>query len=106
MTKPDGDSMAAPVVADAGTASSKLATPPAHPDKPLVSTKTKNQNIRVSPAVLDAARKNNEELLRDLQTSLSGLAEADAEERERATGPNEVAQERKQGWPIRVLKII
>jgi len=28
------------------------------------------------------------------------------EERARTTGPNEVAQERKQGWPVRVLKII
>ena len=66
----------------------------------------KNQNIRVSPAVLDAARKNNEELLPDLRTSLGGLTEAEAEERERTTGPNEVAQEKKQGWPVRVLKII
>ena len=106
MTKPDADSRAAAVVTDAGAASSKLATPPAHPDKPLIPTKAKNQNIRVSPAVLDAARKNNEELLRDLRTSLGGLTEAEAEERERTIGPNEVAQEKKQGWPVRVLKII
>jgi P-type Mg2+ transporter len=106
MTKPDADSTAAAVVTDAGGASSKLVTPPAHPDKPLIPTNAKNQNIRVSPAVLDAARKSNEELLRDLRTSLGGLTEAEAEERERTTGPNEVAQEKKQGWPVRVLKII
>jgi Mg2+-importing ATPase len=60
----------------------------------------------VSPAVVDAARKDDDELLRDLRTSRVGLAEVEAEERARTTGPNEVAQERKQGWPVRVLKII
>jgi len=34
------------------------------------------------------------------------LTQTEAEVRARTTGPNEVAQERKQGWPIRVLKII
>jgi Mg2+-importing ATPase len=87
-------------------AGSKLSTPPPRLDKPLIPANAKNQNIRVSPAVLDAARKNNEELLRNLQTALGGLTEAEAEERQRTTGPNEVAQERKQGWPVRVLKII
>jgi Mg2+-importing ATPase len=72
----------------------------------LIPTKTKDENIHVSPAVLDAARKEVEELLRDLRTSLGGLTQTEAEERARTTGPNEVAQERKQGWPIRVLKII
>jgi len=68
--------------------------------------KTKSQNIRVSPAVLDAARKSGEELLHNLRTSLSGLTQAEAEERQRTTGPNVMAQERRQGWPIRLLKII
>ena len=40
------------------------------------------------------------------ERSLNGLTQAEAEERARTAGPNEVAQERKQGWPIRVLKII
>ena len=65
----------------------------------------RSRNIRVSPAVLDAARKDGEQLLRDLQTSLSGLTAADAEERACTTGPNEVAQERKQGWFVRLLKM-
>ncbi|MGO9841731.1 MAG: magnesium-translocating P-type ATPase [Candidatus Acidiferrales bacterium] len=69
-------------------------------------TKAKNQHIQVSPAVLSAARIDGEDLLRNLQTSLDGLTQAEAEERARKTGPNEVAQERKQGWPIRILKII
>ena len=106
MTTPDADSTAGALVDDAGTAGSKLAGPPARPNEPPIPTKTKNQNIRVSAAVLEAARKDGDELLRDLRTSLGGLTQAEAEERARTTGPNEVAQERKQGWPVRVLKII
>jgi P-type Mg2+ transporter len=106
MTTPDGDGAAGASIDDARTPGSKPAMPPASPDKPPIPTKTKNQNIHVAPAVLDAARKNNEELLRDLRTSLGGLTEAEAEEREHTAGPNEVAQERKQGWIVRVLKII
>src|ERR1700685_1139676 len=64
------------------------------------------ETIHVSPAVMDAARKSGEELLRDLRTSLGGLTQAEAEQRARTTGPNEVAQERKQTWPARLLKII
>jgi Mg2+-importing ATPase len=80
--------------------------PASPPIQPPIPTKSKKQNIRVSPAVLDAARKGEEELLRDLRTSPSGLTEAEAEERTRAVGPNEVAQERKQDWFSRILKII
>ncbi len=72
------------------------------PRDPPISTKAKPHNIQVSPAVLDAARKDGEELLRDLQTALGGLTQAQAEERARTTGPNEIAQERKQGWPVRL----
>jgi Mg2+-importing ATPase len=106
MTTPDGDSMPGALVDDAGTAASRLAGPLAHTNEPPIPAKPKNQNIRVSPGVLDAARKDGDELLRDLRTSLGGLTQAEAEERARTTGPNEVAQERKQGWPVRVLKII
>jgi Mg2+-importing ATPase len=106
MPTPDANSNAVALADAPQTAVSKVAAPPAHPDKPANSTKTKNQNIRVSPAVLDAARKNGEALLRDLQTSAAGLTQAEAEERARTTGPNVVAQEKKQGWPIRLLKII
>jgi Mg2+-importing ATPase len=106
MTTPDSDSTAGALAGDAGTAGSNLAEPSARPNEPPIPTKTKNQNIRVSPTVIDAARKTGEELFRDLRTSLDGLTQAEAEERARTTGPNEVAQERKQGWPIRLLKII
>jgi len=73
---------------------------------PLVPPSTKSQNIRVSPAVLDASKKDSEQLLRDLRTSLNGLNQADAEARARTTGPNEIAQERQQHWFIRFLKLI
>ena len=42
--------------------------PSASPNEHPILTKTKNQNIRVLPAVLDAARKDGEELLRYLRT--------------------------------------
>jgi Mg2+-importing ATPase len=105
MITPNADSKAE-VPVNAGAAAPQLAGTPARPNGPTVPTKPKNQNIRVSPAVLDAARKDGEALLRDLRTSLNGLTQAEAEERARTAGPNEIAQERKQGWPIRVLKII
>jgi Mg2+-importing ATPase len=41
-----------------------------------------------------------------LRTNSAGLTQSEAEERGRATGPNEVAQERQQGWFGRLLKII
>jgi len=68
--------------------------------------KAKHPSIRVSPAVLEAARKDGDALLRDLKTSLEGLTQGEADARLRAGGPNEVTQERKQGWFLRVLKIV
>jgi len=68
--------------------------------------KTNNANIHVSPAVLDAALKDGDELLRSLKTVATGLTQTEAEARARTSGPNEVAQEKQQGWPIRLLKII
>ncbi|MGA9244057.1 MAG: HAD-IC family P-type ATPase, partial [Silvibacterium sp.] len=68
--------------------------------------KAKDHSIHVSPAVLDAARKDGEEVLRSLGTSPQGLTQTEFEERMRTAGPNEVAQERRRGWPIRLLKIL
>src|ERR1700682_634148 len=106
MTTPDAESTAGALVDHAVGARSPLVSPPARPNEPPIPTKTKNQNIRVSPAVVDAARKDGEALLRDLRTSPGGLTQVEADERARTSGPNEVAQERNQGWPVRVLKII
>jgi Mg2+-importing ATPase len=63
---------------------------------------TKEHNIRVSPAVLDAAAKDGDELLRSLRTAPEGLTQAEAESRASSVGPNEVAQERQRGWFIRI----
>jgi Mg2+-importing ATPase len=104
MTTSDANSAAVASVKPAGTDGSGPAGPP--PDPPAIPAKAKNQNIRVSPAVIDAAGKDGEELLKSLHTTAAGLTQAEAEERTRATGPNEVAQERRQGWFLRLMKII
>jgi len=94
------------LVSAGGTGDSSVATPPARPDHPATPIKPKNQNIRVSPAVLEAALKDGDALLQSLGTKAGGLTQAAAEERARTVGPNEVAQERRQGWFVRLLKII
>jgi Mg2+-importing ATPase len=79
---------------------------PPPPDKSPIPAKAKDHNIRVSPAALDAAAKDGDELLHSLHTTPEGLTQADAEARARIAGPNEVAQERRRGWFIRLLIII
>jgi P-type Mg2+ transporter len=106
MTIPDADTTAEALVNADGTVVSSRAGPPPRLNEPPTLAKAKNQTIRVSPVVLDAARKDGEELLESLRTSPGGLTQTEAEERVRATGPNEMAQERRQGWFVRLLKII
>ena len=104
MATPEADSVAlaeAAVVADA-----QIAGAPLLPSESSISKNAKTKNIQVSAAVLDAARKGAEELLRDLRSASGGLTQAEAQERARIAGPNEVAQEKPQGWPVRLLKII
>src|SRR5579859_6558260 len=101
-------------ITDAGLAvaedsSAKAAgVPPAHPppDKCPSAAKAKDHNIRVSPAVLDAAGKDGDELLGSLRTTSAGLTQVEAEDRARKTGPNVVAQERRHGWFLRLLIIL
>jgi len=104
MRLPDGDATAKSKLEYAGRPSARLCEPAASPME--LPTSRKAQVIHVAPAVLDAASKDAEAVLRDLRTSPAGLTQAEADERARDTGPNEIAQERKQGWPTRVLKII
>ncbi len=106
MTTSDAGSKTVALIDSAETAVSSLAEPPPSTDGPAIPAKSKNHNIRISPAVLDAAGKDGEELLQSLRTNPGGLTQTEAEERARTTGPNEVAQERRQGWPVRLLKII
>jgi Mg2+-importing ATPase len=79
---------------------------PHQPAGPSTLRNSKGKNIQVSPAVLDAARMAGEDLLLKLQTLPGGLTQAAAEDRAQVAGPNEVAQEKPQTWPIRLLKII
>jgi hypothetical protein len=88
MTTPEAEPTAGALVGDVGRPGSELASPPAPSNKLPIPTKTKNQSMCVSRAVLDAARKDGEQLLRDLRTSLSGVTQVEAQEREHATGPN------------------
>ncbi|HEY1254789.1 MAG TPA: magnesium-translocating P-type ATPase, partial [Terracidiphilus sp.] len=80
-------------------------TPPA-PDESQIPAKAKEHNIRVSPAVLDAAGKVGDDLLRSLRTASAGLTQSEADLRARTEGPNEVAQERQRGWFLSLLIII
>ncbi len=105
MRIPDGD-VAAKDLATSGAGGDGVSPTLERLHHPPGSRKPRNRTIQVSPAVLEAARKNAEDLLRELRTSNSGLSQVEAEERARSTGPNEVAQERRLGWPLRLLRII
>jgi P-type Mg2+ transporter len=60
---------------------------------------TKNSNgQRASDLLRDAAAGETPEVLQRLNTSLTGLSEAEAAERLEVFGPNEVAQERRHEW--------
>ena len=84
-----------------------IATTVAAPIPPAAPPVVKHsKNIEVSPAILQAARQDGNALLSDLRTTPGGLTEAEAENRARKNGPNEVAQEKADGWPIRLLKIV
>ncbi len=67
--------------ADSG-ALSATATLPA-PDESQIPAKAKQHNIRVSSAVLDAAGKAGDELLRFLRTASTGLTQSERPRRER-----------------------
>src|ERR1035441_843015 len=71
-----------------------------------IPAKAKEHNIHVSASVLEAAGKDGDALLQSLRTAPEGLTQAEAEERARTSGPNEVAQERQRGWFISLLVIL
>lgn len=79
---------------------------PVGSDKSSPVAKAVKHNIHVSSAILDAAGKDGDTLLQSLHTSPTGLTQAEAETRARTAGPNEVAQERRRGWFVRLLIIL
>jgi Mg2+-importing ATPase len=106
MTTPDTNSAVEESAGKAGPAGVAPAGTPAGSDKSSAAARAKNHNIRVSSAVLDAAAKDGDALLQSLHTTPAGLTQAEAEARARTAGPNEVAQERRRGWFIRLLIIL
>ena len=68
--------------------------------------KVQNHDICVSTAVLDAAAKEGNDLLQSLRTTAVGLKQAEADERRRQAGPNDVAQESQHGWLGRLLQLM
>jgi Mg2+-importing ATPase len=106
MTTPDPShaSEKHPIDASSGTTGAAETLPPS--DAPPIPAKAKEHNIRVSSAVLDAAGKNGYALLQSLHTTPEGLTQAEAKQRARTSGPNEVAQERRRGWFMRLLIIL
>jgi len=106
MTAPDTNSALEESAGKGGPAGDGPAGTPAVSDKSSTVAKAKNHNIRVSSAVLEAAGKDGDALLRSLHTTPEGLTQAEAEARARAAGPNEVAQERRRGWFMRLVIIL
>ncbi len=106
MTAPDTNPATEESTEKGSTAGVGPAGTPALPDKSSTVAKVQNHNIRISSAVLDAAEKNGDALLQALHTTPEGLTQAEAEQRARTSGPNEVAQERQRGWFIRLLIIL
>ena len=76
----NADNPAWPLVNADGKVDSNITAPPAPPAEPPLHIKAKHENIRVSPAVLDAARKEGQELLQSLRTTAAGLTQSEAEE--------------------------
>jgi hypothetical protein len=106
MTAPDTNSVPEESAENSRPAGVVPAGTPATADKSSTAAKAKNHNIRVSSAVLDAAAKDGDALLQSLHTTPVGLTQAEAEARARTAGPNEVAQERRRGWFMRLLIIL
>ena len=106
MTAPGTNSAPGESAGKDGPAGVSPAGTPAPLDKSSTVAKAKNHNIRISSAVLDAAAKDGDALLQSLHTAPEGLTQAEAEARARTAGPNEVAQERRRGWFMRLLIIL
>jgi Mg2+-importing ATPase len=106
MTAPDTNSAVEESAEKGGPAGVDPAGTSAPSEESSPVAKARNHNIRVSPAVLDAAGKDSAALLQSLHTAPEGLRQAEAEARARSVGPNEVAQEHRRGWLIRLLIIL
>ena len=66
--------------------------------------KADGKRINCSFFLLQAAQKQGDEVLKQLGTSMHGLSQAECEGRLATYGPNEIAFEKRAGWPWRLLK--
>jgi Mg2+-importing ATPase len=106
MTAPDTNPVPEESADKSGPAAVDPAGTPASADKSSTVTKVKSHTIRVSSAVVDAAAQDGDALLQSLHTTPVGLTQEEADARARTAGPNEVAQERRRGWFVRLLIIL
>ena len=106
MTLPDPKLAVQTAATNANSSDAGVAGTPPPPEPSSSGDKAKEHKILVSPAVLEAAGKDGEELLKSLRTSPEGLTQTEAKDRARTSGPNEVAQERQRGWFMRLVIII
>jgi Mg2+-importing ATPase len=68
-----------------------------------VNQANRSGGINVSNLLVEAARREPDEVCQELDTSPNGLTQLEAERRLEQHGPNEVAQEREHGWAWRLL---
>src|SRR5450830_1634104 len=61
------------------------------------------EGARASAELLEKARADGDAVLKDLGSQLAGLSEAEADSRRKQVGTNEVAREKHQSAPMRLL---
>src|SRR5260370_26063713 len=74
-----------------------------HSEDRAVNQSNKAAGIGVSPLLLEAARREPDEVCKALETTPGGLTQTEAEERLVRHGLNVVAQEKEHGWMWRLL---
>ena len=85
--------------------SQSTADPVKTPAPPVVKPGVKDiGKISFSPLLGEASRKDSAAVMSELNASLKGLTQTEAESRLATHGPNEVAQEKQHGWPRRLLR--
>ena len=81
-------------------------TTPQSPGPSRSRTTPPHHGIRISPAILEAAATDSESVLRQLETTTTGLTQAEAAARTKKFGLNEVARKSTDGSLLRLLKIV
>ena len=76
--------------------------PPSHRPPSVLGASIKGESARLH----DAARGDCEEVLRLCQSTAAGLTEGEASRRLESAGPNEIAAQRPDRWPLRLLRTI